>query len=1309
MANSLKASQAGLQVVDQARRNKRWHKTAEAWCAAAFTSRATLNRFWSGKAIRSDTFIAICDAVNVNWQTVVAPPPISAALPPEATIHPHASDLSQQPNIDTKNHSHSEPPTQAKISSTKPPSPTPPTSTPPLPPSAWADAPDTSGFVGRHSELRTLSQWLQDDNCRMIVLLGMGGIGKSTLAIRATQLCRPRETKLESANPQALKSVVPKHPPISPSPHPPTDPPPQAPTHLIWRSLRNAPSVESVIKDCMAYLLPQVLPQLPDHIDGLINWLLQALRNCPCLIILDNLESILQEGSRTGNYRQGFEGYGQLLRSLSESPHSSQIIITSREMPRGLTAREGRDLPVRCLKLSGLMTADSQAIFHYKGTFFGSEADWQQLTDRYAGNPLALKIAASAIRDFFGSNIGQFLHLVQQEAFILDDIRDLMGRQFDRLPPLEQSLMYWLAINREPVPLRTLQADQIDLPPMRDLLQALASLQQRALIEKQDDTFTQQPVVMEYVTGRLIDEVCRELLAPPTPEAKSPSLLHTHTLTKATSQDYIRITQINLILQPILQQLSTTLPTPSQIQATLHTHLTHPPTHRPIHPSTHRPIPPSPHRPTDPPTHPPPPSYAPANLLTLLQTLNADLTGYDFSNLSIWQANLQGYPLHQVNFSGCHFSRTVFTENLGNILAATFCPQMTPNDHGQTLATCDTDCTVRLWEATSGTLLKIFQGHTNWVRAVAFSPGGEILASGGADHSVRLWDVNSGAGLRICHGHDNEVFAVTFSPDGRWLASSSSDRTIRLWDSHSGNCQQVLSGHAGCVRTLAVCPSSITLASGSDDGTVRLWDVQTGQCLQVLEAHRDGVRAVVMVKGRCADDLYLASGGGDGQIMLWNAYTGTPIRTLVGHTASVYAVTFAPRRSSQALPVLASGSGDQTIRLWDSESGQCLKTLTGHSNQVGSLCFAPTGNTLLAVSLDQTMRLWDIASTQPIRTWTSHTDWVYPVAFSADGQWLVSGSNDSTVRVWNVAEKSLGLRLRGHQDQVCSLSLCPDSHLIASASRDQTIRIWDLFTGQCSCILRGHTDWVYTVAFSPILKAPSGVALLASGGADGTLRLWDCRTGECLQTLTGHEGQVWDLAFSQSQLLASAGADHTARIWDLASAECLQILRGHQNRVYGVAFQQRPGGEGDDLLITGSSDTTLKTWQWRSGICLDTHRHHHNWVFSVASSPNGETFASGSHDRTVCIWDADTGDCRHCCTGHSHLVSSVAYSPNGSILASGSQDQSVRLWDTQTGACVGILQAPRLYEGMNLSGTTGLTAAQLDTLKALGAITENQG
>jgi WD40 repeat protein len=1303
MADSLKASATGLQRVDQARRRRRWHKTAEAWCAAAFTSRATLNRFWAGKAIRSETFIAICTAVNVDWQIVVdhssqhqttLPETPGNRIAPGETGLPQPQDTHSQAEARTAHplqfipQGVSIPPTRQEaapaatvLSSGQPPlelrpihPPThPPHNPPPLPLQDWADAPDTAGFVGRETELQTLSQWLQDEGCRMIVLLGMGGIGKSTLATRAAQLfSRPTQTpETPAAEPSRYPQTIPS------APHPPISPPP--PTPLIWRSLRNAPTVEAVIKDCIAHLLPQALPQLPTHTDGLVNWLLKALRTSRALLILDNLESILQEGSRTGNYRQGFEGYGQLLRSLSEAHHPSQVIITSREMPRGLSARVGRDLSVRCLKLSGLMTSDSQAIFHHQGTFAGSAADWQQLTDRYAGNPLALKIVASAIRDFFSSDVGQFLSLVQQEPFILDDIDNLIGRQFERLPPLEQSLMYWLAINRKPVTLQTLQQDLLDPSPLRDLLQALASLQQRSLIEKQDNRFSQQPVVMEYVTARLIEVVCQDILTPPAPGTPCRRILATHALSKATSQDHIRTSQLNLIITPILQRLAAQLPAPAQIQPTLHTHLT-----ALTHPSPPTPL----------------PSYAPGNLLTLLQQLNTDLTGYDCSGLAIWEANLQGTPLHQVNFAGCDFSRTVFTENLGNILAAVFSPPMHPHGQGQTLATCDTDCTVRLWDATSGKLLRIFRGHTNWVRTVAFSPRGGILASGAADHTLRLWDVDSGACLRICQGHGNEVFSVAFSPDGQWIASSSSDRTIRLWNGSSGDGLQVLVGHRHCVRTVAFCPSSITLASGSDDGTIRLWDIQTGRCLQVLEAHPGGVRSVAMAAGQSADELYLASGGGDGQLMLWNAYNGEKLRTLTGHTASLYAVTFAPRPTPQCPLILASGSGDRTIRLWRSDTGQCLKTLTGHSNQVGSLCFDATGQTLVAVSLDQTMRLWDVATAQPIRTWTSHTDWVYPVAFSANGQWLVSGSNSGAIRVWDVVSQTSPLTLTGHQDQVCSVAICPENHLIASASRDHTIRIWDINTGQCYCMLRGHSDWIYGVTFAATLKAPSGFPLLASGAADATIRLWDCHTADCLQTLTGHAGQVWNVAFSPTGLLASAGADHTARVWDPATGKCLQILRGHSNRVYGVAFQPAPNG---DRLITASSDNTLKSWRWPTGDCLHTHTGHSNWVFAVAVSPDGSTFASGSHDRTVCIWDAHTGDCRHRCTGHGHLVSAIAYSPDGRIIASGSQDQSVRLWDSQSGECIGILRAPRLYEGMTLTAATGLTEAQRQTLGTLGA------
>ncbi|MEH2150606.1 WD40 repeat domain-containing protein, partial [Nostoc sp.] len=67
-------------------------------------------------------------------------------------------------------------------------------------------------------------------------------------------------------------------------------------------------------------------------------------------------------------------------------------------------------------------------------------------------------------------------------------------------------------------------------------------------------------------------------------------------------------------------------------------------------------------------------------------------------------------------------------------------------------------------------------------------------------------------------------------------------------------------------------------------------------------------------------------------------------------------------------------------------------------------------------------------------------------------------------------------------------------------------------------------------------------------------------------------------------------------------------------------------------------------------------------------------------------------------------VNSVAFSSDGITLASGSQDGTIRLWDVLTGKCLKTTRSPRPYEGMNIIGVTGLTEAQLTTLKALGAV-----
>jgi hypothetical protein len=78
----------------------------------------------------------------------------------------------------------------------------------------------------------------------------------------------------------------------------------------------------------------------------------------------------------------------------------------------------------------------------------------------------------------------------------------LLERQFQRLSDIEQEIMYWLAINREPVLLEELQEDFVSPISTSELLQALVSLQRRSWIEKIAEAFTQQPVVMEYVITR---------------------------------------------------------------------------------------------------------------------------------------------------------------------------------------------------------------------------------------------------------------------------------------------------------------------------------------------------------------------------------------------------------------------------------------------------------------------------------------------------------------------------------------------------------------------------------------------------------------------------------------------------------------------------------------------------------------------------------------------------------------------------------------------------------------------------------------
>jgi len=313
-------------------------------------------------------------------------------------------------------------------------------------------APKIIHFYDRATQLTTLSHWLTHQNTRLISILGLSGIGKTTLVKQFVDL-----------NKQQFDVV-------------------------IWKSIKLSPSLDNILTEILTAINTEPIPS-----DNKLTQFFHILRQKKCLIILDDVQELFIKGQFAGQFKTEYKNYQNLLTMMTDIENPSSFILISQEQCQEMICLDEDLYPIKCLDLDGL---DNREILKKWG--LKDDDSWANLINLYEGNPVYLKDIVVLIKNVFGGKVADFLR--EDSLVVTKDIKSRLTELFQRLSPIEKEIILHLSKFDTPVSREDFR-QSLSLSSM-DLINGLESLRQRYLLKRIDGEivlFDLSLVVREYL------------------------------------------------------------------------------------------------------------------------------------------------------------------------------------------------------------------------------------------------------------------------------------------------------------------------------------------------------------------------------------------------------------------------------------------------------------------------------------------------------------------------------------------------------------------------------------------------------------------------------------------------------------------------------------------------------------------------------------------------------------------------------------------------------------------------------------------